>query len=316
MKALLLAAGEGTRLRPLTNPLPKCLVPILGVPLLEYWLRTLAEMGITDILVNTHSHADQVDRFLLRPGLRIETVFEKRLLGTAGTIRANRRFLSGDDVLVVHADNLSQFDGQAFLKAYSSRPARAEGTMMTFETDSPESCGIVALDAEGLINQFVEKSKTPPGKLANGAVYIFSRACMDSVFAGQANDLSTEVLPRLVGRMNTFRNEEYHRDVGTPGSYLTATRDCLVRGSFPASSPAWQDLAGEDLWSGWCKAWRESGQAHSLFENAEQFLSSLANGRAAPLNIIRTAGTSDLAKIRAHAMANRDLRFSIFNLVP
>ena len=92
MKAFLLAAGEGTRLRPITDRTPKCLVPIQGVPLLAIWLQICRGVGIDKLLINLHAHADAVRTFLetSRPEIDISITDEKTLLGSAGTLRANR----------------------------------------------------------------------------------------------------------------------------------------------------------------------------------------------------------------------------------
>lgn len=97
VRALLLAAGLGIRLRPLTDEWPKCLMPIGKRPLLEYWLQTLLTAGIQDVLVNTHFHADQVNAFLAREQFAtwVKSVHERQLLGTAGTLHANVDFFGG-----------------------------------------------------------------------------------------------------------------------------------------------------------------------------------------------------------------------------
>ena len=113
MKALILAAGEGTRLRPLTNDLPKCLVPINGQPLLGIWLHILKGLGVTEVLVNLHWKAEQVREYVQRHGLglKIHLSEEPRLLGTAGTLRAHREWLSdGEDFWIIFADVLTSSD--------------------------------------------------------------------------------------------------------------------------------------------------------------------------------------------------------------
>ena len=115
MKAYLLAAGKGTRLKPYTDRHPKCLIPIHGTPLLAIWIELLARHGVTEVLINTHHHADQVERFLdnARAGtsMDIRAVHEPQLLGSAGTIQQNSRFVSGEsDFIVAYADNLTNLN--------------------------------------------------------------------------------------------------------------------------------------------------------------------------------------------------------------
>ena len=244
--ALLLAAGLGTRLRPLTDVLPKCLVPIRGRPLLEYWLRSLTDAGVEQIVINTHYRADLVQKYVaLSPWAgQVTLVHEPSLLGTGGTVLANRHRLRGGPFLLAHADNLSLFDLGDFVGAHASRPPLAVLTMMTFTTDTPGSCGIVTTDTSGLVNGFFEKVANPPGNRANAAVYICEQGVADVVAAlgKPVVDLSTEVLPELLGRMWTWHNERYHRDIGSLASWRAAQRD-FPGGALPPLVPdPWQAL--------------------------------------------------------------------------
>ena len=147
MRALLLAAGLGTRLRPLTDRTPKCLVPIHGRPLLDYWLELLIGAGIEHILINTHWLPERVNEFIAASPYsdRVNLVHEPELLGTGGTVWANRDFFKGADFLLAHADNLTDFDVKALMKAHATRPTECAMTMLAFRTDDPRSCGILEL---------------------------------------------------------------------------------------------------------------------------------------------------------------------------
>jgi mannose-1-phosphate guanylyltransferase len=223
---LLLAAGFGTRLRPITDHIPKCLVPIHGKPLLGYWLDRLFSGGIDRILINTHYMHDVVRKFVSATPWResIDLVYEDVLLGTGGTVFHNRSFFADGAFLVAHADNLTRFDVGAFIEAHRDRPEGVEITMMTFDTDVPETCGIVELDERGIVVGFHEKSANPPGRRANAAVYIFDLSVID--FLASLNkeiiDISLEVIPHYLGRMHCFHNADYHRDIGTPESLRLA----------------------------------------------------------------------------------------------
>ena len=227
--ALLLAAGLGTRLRPLTDVLPKCLAPIRGRPLLEYWLRDLTQAGVDRIVVNTHYRADLVETFIETGPWsdRVVLVREERLLGTGGTLRANAARFPKGPLLVAHADNLSFFDVKAFFAAHAERPAEACLTMMTFTTDEPEQCGIVSTDARGLVDAFHEKVASPPGNHANAAVYIVEPEVVAYIesLGRDLVDISTEVLPHFLGRMTTWHNTGYHRDIGNLPAWRTAQRE-------------------------------------------------------------------------------------------
>lgn len=229
MRALLLAAGMGTRLRPLTDSLPKCLVPIHGKPLLGYWFDLLFRGGIERALVNTHYLPDQVRNYVGASPWRdkIELAHEYELLGTGGTILANKGFFQNQPFLLAHADNLARFDMGAFLTRHRQRPSGALITMMTFDTDTPQSCGIVEEDAQGIVTAFHEKAQNPPGRRANAAVYIFEPGVIDFI-AGLKKpkpDISLDVIPAFMGRICTYHNADYLRDIGTPESLAKAEED-------------------------------------------------------------------------------------------
>ena len=229
MRALLLAAGLGTRLRPVTDSLPKCLVDINGRPLLDYWIELLSSAGIVDILVNLHYMPEAVRSYIdrCRYPAKIATVYEERLLGTGGTLLKNSAFFRKEPVMLIHADNLSFFDVRAFEDKFYSRGKNIDMTMMTFHADAPETCGIVELDGVGVVRAFHEKVRIPPGNLANAAVYILAPEVTDFIagLGKEVIDFSTEVLPHFMGRINTFHNGVFHRDIGTLESLILARRE-------------------------------------------------------------------------------------------
>jgi mannose-1-phosphate guanylyltransferase len=220
LRALLLAAGLGTRLRPITDAVPKCLVPIRGRPLLDIWLDLLLSGDAVErVLINVFHLAGMVAAHVAASPWRerIDLVDEAALLGTGGTVLANRSYFGAAAFIVAHADNLTRFDLTAFIGCHEKRPVGCDITMMTFDTDAPQSCGIVEEDGCGIVRAFHEKVANPPGTRANGAVYIFEPSVIDFIGAiGHSTvDISTEVLPAYLGRMVTFHNAGYHRDIGT-----------------------------------------------------------------------------------------------------
>jgi mannose-1-phosphate guanylyltransferase len=227
MRALLLAAGRGSRLLPLTATTPKCLVTIDGRPLLDYWLSLLFEAGIERVLINTHWLAGLVNDFVKasRWASRIDLVHEDRLLGTGGTVLANRQWLREQPFMLAHADNLTNFDVAGMIAAHRSRPPGHVMTMLGFRTDDPCSCGVLTLDDRDTVVAFHEKVEHPPGNLANGAVYIFEPEVIDVIASRHTPvvDLSTEIIPDLVGRILCVETEGYHRDIGNPESLRRAS---------------------------------------------------------------------------------------------
>jgi mannose-1-phosphate guanylyltransferase len=235
MRALLLAAGIGTRLRPLTNTTPKCLVKIADRPLLDYWLDLVFEGGVKRVLLNTHWLADQVRTHVASSPWRsrIDLVHEDQLLGTGGTILANRDWFGNDAFLVAHADNLTDFDVAGLISAHRNRPQGCVMTMLAFRTDDPSSCGILELDRERRVTAFHEKVENPPGNLANGAVYVFEPEIIEDIASrGKAVvDLSTEIIPTYLRRILSVETASYHRDIGNEESLRRARAEFKPRPS-------------------------------------------------------------------------------------
>jgi len=227
---LLLCAGEGSRLRPLTFTTPKCLVPVLGRPLLDYWVELFTRgPKPARLWLNKSYLSEQVDRYVealsdLNLPFALSMLHEPELLGTAGTLRKLLCAESFDcDLLVAHGDNLTWFDLEEFLAFHSRRKQGVEMTMMTFDTDSPQSCGVVELDDQGIVRTFHEKVENPPSSLANAAVYLFAPAALERVRRlGRGDDISRDMIPHFIGRAQTWKNSVYHRDIGTPLSYEQA----------------------------------------------------------------------------------------------
>lgn len=226
MKALLLAAGLGTRLKPVTDHTPKCLVPIHGKPLLAYWLDLVLSNGVDEVLINTHYLSQQVADFINASpwASRVTLAHEEALLGTGGTIFKNRAFIGNESFLLAHADNLTRFNVRHFISTHQARKPGIDITMMTFDTDVPESCGIVRTDEDGRVIKFFEKIWGFYGTRANAAVYIMESSVIDYLASLDKAfiDISTEVLPAYLGKMQVWHNAEYHRDIGTPVSLALA----------------------------------------------------------------------------------------------
>jgi mannose-1-phosphate guanylyltransferase len=242
--AFLLSAGLGTRLAPLTESWPKCLMPINKVPLLEYWLERIRLAKINRVLVNTHFHADVVNSFLSRPKFLgwVSPINEEILLGTAASLRENFSFFDGYRVLLVHADNWCQLDLNEFIDFHINR--RPKGTlisMVTFSADEPSECGIVRLDKEGRVIEFHEKIGNPPGNIANAAIYILEPEVLEWIqMRPRIVDFSLQVIPRFIGKIGTWHNSGIHRDIGTI-KQLKLAQDDHVEPIFNFELDEWQD---------------------------------------------------------------------------
>ena len=226
MKAFLLSAGLGTRLRPLTYTIPKCLVPIDGKPLLEYWLILFQKYGIDEVLINLHHLPEKVRDFLTttRYPIKIRTAYEPQLLGSAGTVYKNWSWVKDEDFfLIIYADNLSTVDLEKIVLFH--RKFNPVLTMGLFRTNRPEQCGIATLDEHHTIIEFQEKPKNPASNLANAGVYVASKALYDYLPAKVPADFGFDVFPNLIGKMKGFVMEEYILDIGDMENYRKAQSD-------------------------------------------------------------------------------------------
>jgi mannose-1-phosphate guanylyltransferase len=221
-KAFLLAAGLGTRLRPLTDRIPKCLAPIQGMPLLSIWLSICRQLGIRDVLINTHRFAQEVRSWAEQQEstVRIHLFHEENLLGSAGTIAANRDFVRDDDFFIFYADNLVR----ANLEALKSFHMQHTGvlTIALFHAAKPENCGIVSLDESGRITSFEEKPSHPETDLANAGIYLARRGLFELLPRRPVMDFGKDVIPGLAGNAWGCLLDGYILDIGTPENYQRA----------------------------------------------------------------------------------------------
>ena len=233
MKAFLLAAGHGTRLRPITDKIPKCLVPIRGTPLLSIWLHLCKQFGIHEVLINVHAHATMVRDFLQHTanGVNARVVEEKQLLGSAGTLRTNRDWVANEDLFwVFYADVLCYPDLDKMLHRHLQKKPAA--TLGVYEVADPRRCGIVSTDDDGVIRQFVEKPSHPVGNLAFTGVMIGTAEMLNVIPDQMPADIGFHVLPQLSGRMLAVPVGGYLIDIGTMENYQTAQQTWP---GFPAS---------------------------------------------------------------------------------
>lgn len=225
MKAFLLAAGEGTRLRPITNSIPKCLVPIRGEALLGLWLQLCRDSGIDEVLINLHAHAGAVRQFLSERdyGVRVKLFEESALLGSAGTIAANREWVASESSFwVFYADVLTNMDLAKMLD-FHLRCGQA-ATLGLYEVPNPSQCGIVELDDSKIIRAFHEKPAEPRGNLAFSGVMIGTPEFLKEIPSAVPADLGFHVFPQLIGCMAGYASKEYLTDVGTMENYEAAQR--------------------------------------------------------------------------------------------
>lgn len=225
LKAFLLAAGHGTRLRPLTDKIPKCLLPIRGVPILQIWLETCNHFGIDEVLINIHAHAGAVREFLRNypHSGKVRVVEEKKLLGSAGTLLKNREWVGSEDLFwVFYVDVLNRVDLSAMLRMHQAR--RPAATVGAYRVPDPSRCGILDVGEDGTVVAFVEKPIRPCGNLAFSGLLLGTQTLLDAIPLKQPADLGFDVLPHLAGKMIAYPISTYLLDIGTKDNYERAQR--------------------------------------------------------------------------------------------
>ena len=230
MRAILLAAGFGSRLRPITDKTPKCLVPINGRPLLDIWLEVLIKNDVKPCLVNTHYLAKKVQNYIESSAYTEHVLLshEEIILGTAGTLAKNIDYFESGDGMLIHADNYSQFSIKEFVEAHYQRPKECIITALAFRTDNPSACGIFKINKDNIAIEFQEKNNIDIGNLANAAVYILSSEFIE-IFKrdfSDTNDFSSEVLPNFIKKIFVHETKELFLDIGTIDNYIKANESC------------------------------------------------------------------------------------------
>ena len=223
MKAFLLAAGQGTRLRPITDEIPKCLVPIRGVPMLQIWMEICRNTGIDEVMINLHTHADLVRRWVNnnRNGIRVRLTEETTLLGSAGTVLAHRDWVASELYFwIFYADVLTNANLPRMLEFHLTRQPTA--TLGLYQVPDPSRCGVVSFDQQMIIRDFQEKPAQPKSSWAFSGLMIGTPALLNQIPCRYPVDFGLEVLPRLTGQMLAYPISEYLLDIGTLENYQAA----------------------------------------------------------------------------------------------
>lgn len=232
MKAMILAAGEGTRLRPLTLERPKPMLPIAGRPAIEYTVVWLRRHGIRDIAINLYHKPDAVRAHFgdgARFGVSIRYSVEREILGTAGGVRRLADFFD-EPFVVVYGDVLTDMDLGALIDFHRARAAeRPHLTLALYRAPNPAACGIIALDDAGRVTRFVEKP--PPddifSDLANAGVQVMEPGLVSLIPPNTFYDFGHDLIPRLLAEGwpvfgMPMPPGSYLIDFGTPEQYARA----------------------------------------------------------------------------------------------
>ena len=231
MQAVVLAGGEGTRLRPLTSTVPKPVLPLANRPFLTLMLDWLRRHGVDDVILSCGFLAGGVERVLgdSYDGVRLRYVNEPQPLGTAGPVRlaADQEVLE-ERFLVLNGDILTDLDLTAQVSRHEEAGALA--TLALTEVDDTGSYGVVSTSPTGEVEAFLEKSDAPPPtNRVNAGAYVVERALADRIPAGRTVSFEREVFPELIGEgLFGHPADGYWIDIGTPERYLQATWDLLA----------------------------------------------------------------------------------------
>jgi mannose-1-phosphate guanylyltransferase len=232
MQALILAGGEGTRLRPLTSTIPKPVVPLANRPHLAFMIDWLRGHGVDDLILSCGFMAEGVRQVLgdgAQLGVRLRYVDEPTPLGTGGALRYAGDLLD-ERFLMLNGDVLSDLDLSAGLRQHEATGARA--TLALYPVEDPSMYGLVRLNDDNSVLEFLEKPSPEEeidSNLINAGAYVLERSILDEMAAPGTNiSIERDVFPKLVGRgLYGYVGEGYWLDIGTPERYLEGTFDIL-----------------------------------------------------------------------------------------
>lgn len=246
--AVILVGGKGTRLRPLTNSIPKPMLPTAGFPFLQHLLARIKAAGMNHVVLGTSFKAEVFEEYFGDGsdfGLEIEYVVEEEPLGTGGGIRNVASHLRYDRAMIFNGDVLGGTDLNAVLRSHVDQDA--DVTLHLLRVSDPRAFGCVPTDADGRVSAFLEKTEDPPTDQINAGTYVFQREVIEAIPVGRPVSVEREVFPELLERgRRVFGHvdQAYWRDMGTPSDFVRGSSD-LVRGIAP--SPLLEGRHGEAL---------------------------------------------------------------------
>jgi len=228
---MILAAGRGERLMPLTENRPKPMLPINGRPALEYIIAWLRHYGITELFVNLSHHPEGVTKHFddgRAFGVHLTCSIEDRILGTASGVK-NVAHLLGDPFVVVYGDVLTDLELSALIRFHETRPAGVHVSLALNHTERPWDCGIVGVDAEGRVTRFAEKPAKDAvfSDLSNSGIMVVDAGIMNRVPEGEFSDFGLDILPQLLDAGVPIHGwlmpkDAYLIDMGTMENYRRA----------------------------------------------------------------------------------------------
>ena len=237
-KAMVMAAGVGSRLDPLTQKIPKPLVPVINKPVMDILLEKLKDFGVEEVIANTHYLADSIKRrySVNSPvDIKFTSIYEDSLSGTAGGVKKCKFFFDDvEDFIVVSADGLHDADLNKIVKSHKESGCIATMAIVSVDHDEVSKYGVVVPSAKHLVMEFQEK---PPAELAksnyiNTGIYVFNKRIFDFIPDGVVYDFAKNVFPALLEAgedINVYRIYSYWSDIGSIEQYIQSNKDALNR---------------------------------------------------------------------------------------
>lgn len=252
MKAMILAAGLGTRLRPLTEEISKPMVPIVNRPVMEHIVELLSRHGFREIYVNLHYYPEVITGYFgdgSRWGVSISYSYEEELLGTAGGVKKLEKELGDDVFLVISGDALTDLDLTSLVKFHRGHGGLA--TLVVTPVNDPSKYGVVIMEEDGRVAGFQEKPSREEARsfVANSGIYVFQPEILEMIPEG-FYDFGSQLFPRLLEEGVPFygyRHGDYWNDVGSIEEYKAGNFDALT-GKVGVKIPGVR--IGEDVWIG------------------------------------------------------------------
>lgn len=226
VKAILLSAGYGTRLRPLTDIQPKCLLTINDKPLLYHWLDLLENENISEVIINTHHLAKNINKSIKqrKNKIKITLIYEPHLLGSAGTIFANRsHFENEENFLLLYSDNITNISLSTIIDFH--KQVDSIFTTYIYETVTPSEKGIFEYDFDtGKVLSFEEKPTHPKSNFANAGIGVLNKKIFDFYSSKVPLDFAKAIMPLITEKMYVLKTDKYIIDIGSTEDYKYAQK--------------------------------------------------------------------------------------------
>ncbi len=236
-KAMIMAAGAGTRLNPLTQKVPKPMVPVVNTPILEFILKHLQKYGINDVIANTHHIAESIQNAYggkNHVGINFQYVYEPELTGTAGGVKKTEFFFEpGDTFIVISGDALTDVNIEKLYEKHKKSGAMATMALKEIPISEVAHFGVVVLDSNSRVTGFQEKPRPEEAKsnLVNAGIYIFETDVFNYIPANQFYDFAKNVFPAMMANNELLYAhviDDYWNDIGTIKQYKHSSLDILA----------------------------------------------------------------------------------------